>query len=265
MIKVLIADDEPLARKRIRDLMRHEQDLLLAGESGDGMDALAKVKQLSPDLVFLDIKMPGLSGLQLSRLLQADQPPYIIFTTAYGEHALEAFAVDAVDYLLKPFDKERFRQALDKIRTRLAHNAPVTTASGSLHQAMPFTPPAPIPSLAPRASGRITVKDGSRLKFLNLEDITYMESEGDYLHIYTASGQRAMIRERVRHMAQRLEGWTFVRINRSVILNLDYVKEMKPRQRGDYEFLLRTGERFASGITYRSAVRRLLADVTEPG
>ena len=264
MIKVLVVDDEPPARNRIKNLIRQEQDLLLVGESGDGMDALAKVKQLAPDLIFLDIKMPGLSGLQLSQLLRQDRTPQIIFTTAYGEHAVEAFAVDAVDYLLKPFDKERFRQALDKLRTRLEHGASAVPAATDSDR-VPSHSAAPTPPISPRTAGRLTVKDGSRLKFLSLGDITHMQSEGDYLHIYTASGQRAMIRERMRAMEQRVGGRTFVRISRSVIINLDHVKEMKPRQRGAYEFLLRTGERFASGTTYRSAVRRLLAEITGPG
>ncbi|MGH8378222.1 MAG: LytR/AlgR family response regulator transcription factor, partial [Gammaproteobacteria bacterium] len=113
MIKVLVVDDEPLARKRVTSLVSREQDLQLIGESGDGLDALAKIRELGPDLLFLDIKMPGLSGLELSRSLRAEKPPYIIFTTAYGQYAVDAFAVDAIDYLVKPFDRERFRHAID--------------------------------------------------------------------------------------------------------------------------------------------------------
>lgn len=254
VIKVLIVDDEPLARKRVRDLLAGEPDVLLLGESGDGLDAHEKVRTLEPDLLFLDIKMPGLSGLQLSRLLLSGKIPYIVFTTAYSEYAVDAFAVDAVDYLMKPFDKERFRQALTRARSRLADSMPkaeewqhIIQQLSGLTAGLPTQPPE-----------RLAVKDGTRVKFLNLRDITYMRSDGDYLHIHTVSGEHAMIRQRMHDMERRLPGDRFVRISRSVLINLEHIKEMRPSTHGNYEFIVPGSEPLASGKTYWKTIRELM-------
>lgn len=243
MLKTLIADDESHARKLIVALLANEPDVQLLAESADGVNALACIRELEPDLVFMDIKMPGLSGLQVSRLLQAEHPPYIIFTTAYAEHALDAFAVDAVDYLLKPIDDERFRQALAKARNRLTQSAVAASANV----------PASI-------SNRIAIKDGLRLHFFKTADIAYVKADGNYLHIHATDGKQTLIRGRLRDLEQQLGAAHFVRISRSVLLNLEQVVEMKPQQHGDCEFVLRSAERFLSGITYRDNVRRLLTE-----
>ncbi len=252
--KVLIVDDEPLARKRVRDLLAAEADMQITGESGDGLDAYEKVQALKPDVLFLDIKMPGLSGLQLSRLLRTGKIPYIIFTTAYSEYAVEAFSVDAVDYLMKPFDRERFRQALTRARSRLAGSMPKAEEwQHIIQQLSGLTAGLPTQPLE-----RLTVKDGTRLKFLNLPDITHMHSDGDYLHIHTVSGEHAMIRERMHDMERRLAGDRFVRISRSVLVNLEHVKEIRPAMHGDYKFILPGSEPLSSGKTYRETIRELM-------
>lgn len=256
MIKVLVIDDEPQARKRILDLLRGEPELKVVGESEDGQDALDCIRVLQPDLLFLDIRIPGLSGLELGRLIADNKPPYIIFTTAYGEHALEAFAVDAVDYLLKPFDEERFQEALHKARQRIASGTAPTRADLERWTQ----------TLAEFSSGapeRLVVKDGTRVKFLNLRDIAYVHADGDYLQIHSSNGEHCMIRERLRDMELRLAARRFLRVSRSVLLNLDFVKELKPHQNGDYEFALHNGERFLSGPTYRETVRRLLTKLKQ--
>jgi two-component system LytT family response regulator len=252
-------DDEPLARKRLANLIAHEPDLELVGESGNGADALAKLEALGAELLFLDIKMPGMSGLELARSLRSEKPPYIIFTTAYAQYAVDAFSVDAVDYLLKPCDRERFSQALDKARARLRNPQPIAREAGLdalLAQLGTLTA-----GLTGRAAGRLAIKDGTRFKFLNLADITYVQADGDYLHVHTVNGERSMIRERMQELERRLAGGNFVRVSRSVILNLRHLKEMKPKQRGDYEFSLKNGERFASGTTYRAAVKQLITEL----
>jgi len=260
MIKVLVVDDEPLARKRLAGLIAHEADLTLVGESGDGKDARAKIAALAPELLFLDIKMPGMSGLELARSLHSEKPPYIIFTTAYAQYAVDAFSVDAVDYLLKPCDRERFSQALAKARERLRNPQPIARDMGLdvlLTQLGTLTA-----SLSGRAAGRLAIKDGTRFKFLDLADITHIQADGDYLHVHTVNGERSMIRERMQELARRLAaGGSFVRVSRSVMLNLRHLKEMKPKQRGDYEFVLKNGERFASGSTYRAAVKQLITEL----
>ncbi|MGH8401085.1 MAG: LytR/AlgR family response regulator transcription factor [Gammaproteobacteria bacterium] len=250
----MIIDDEPLARKRVRDLLRDEPDIRIVGESGDGLDARKKTQALKPDILFLDIKMPGLSGLELSRLLRDDKAPCIIFTTAYAEHAVDAFSLDAVDYLMKPFDKQRFHEALTKARKRLAGSAP--TINNLEHIVRQLS------DLASERSGyspeRLAVKDGTHLKFLVLRDIIRMQSDGDYLHIHSVGGEHTMIRERMHIMQQRLGNMPFVRISRSALINFDQVKEIKPIPHGDYEFILKDRERLTSGKTYREAIRTRL-------
>lgn len=259
MIKALVVDDEPLARKRLISLIGDEPDLQLVGESGDGVDALAKIEAFGPELLFLDIKLPGMSGLELSRSLHSERPPYIVFTTAYPQYAVDAFSMDAVDYLLKPFDRTRFAQALAKARERLHNPQPIEHGTGLdtlLGQLNALTA-----GLTGRSAGRLAIKDGSRFKFLELADITHIQADGDYLHVHTVNGERSMIRERMQQLERRLAGGSFVRVSRSVMLNLRHLKEMKPKQRGDYEFAMKNGEHFASGTTYRSVVKKLIADL----
>lgn len=259
----MIVDDEPLARKRIRDLLLGEPDVEIVAESSDGLDAYAKVMSLAPDLLFLDIKMPGLSGLELSRRLRDSKSPCVIFTTAYGEHAVDAFDVDAVDYLMKPFDKRRLGEALERVRARLA-GAPASAADMQQLIRKLSGLAAELPS---ETSQRLAVKDGTHLRFLVLHDISHLQSDGDYLHIHTAKGERVMIRERMRDMQQRLSGASFLRISRSALVNLNHVKEVKPASHGDYEFVLHDGQRLTSGKTYRESIRALFTsqyDVKNP-
>lgn len=257
MIRVLIVDDEAPARKRVKGLIKDESDLELVGESGDGVDALAKIKELHPDLVFLDIKLPGMSGLELSRILHGDRSPYIVFTTAYSQYAPDAFNVDACDYLMKPFDSERFRQALDKVRSRL-QSTQVNRSDKAVAELM-----AQLGGMADTFGGaktrRLGVKDGTKIKLLDLADVSFIRADGDYLQIFKTDGTHSLVRETISNLMRRITGTEFIRISRSVVVNLDYVSELRPHKRGDYEFLMKSGERFVSGPTHRETVRGLLA------
>jgi two-component system LytT family response regulator len=254
MIRVLVVDDEPPARNRIKSLMKDQADLVLVGESGDGLDALQKVRELAPDLLFLDIRMPGMTGLELGRALRDDKRPYIVFTTAYDEYAADAFTVDAVDYLVKPFDKTRFREALARVRERIGSGAPPTAELGKLLERLATL----VPGAASRDPERLAVKDGTRLRIIDLPQVTYIQADGDYLDIHLAGGEHFLIRERMRSMEQRVPAETFARISRSVLLNLHHVSEIRSGERSNYVFSLKSGERFASGTTYRDAVRALV-------
>lgn len=257
MIRVLIVDDESPARRRVKSLIREESDLELVGESGDGVDALAKIRELHPDLVFLDIKLPGMSGLELSRILHGDRSPYIVFTTAYSQYAPDAFSVDACDYLMKPFDAGRFLEAVDKVRARL-RNSGVSRSDAAVADLV-----AKLSGIADSVGGakpqRLGVKDGTKIKLLDLAEVTYIRSDGDYLQIFKADGTHSLVRERLANLMERINNAGFIRIGRSVTVNLDYISELKPYQRGDYEFVMKSGERFVSGPTYRDTVRELLA------
>ena len=254
MIRVLVVDDEPPARNRIKSLLKDQGDLLLVGESGDGLDALQKVRELAPDLLFLDIRMPGMTGLELGRALRDDKRPYIVFTTAYDEYAVDAFAVDAVDYLVKPFDKARFREALTRVRERIGGAAPASAELGKLLERLT----ALVPNAAPRDPERLAVKDGTRLRLLKLPDVTYIRADGDYLDIHMVEGEHFLVRERMRTLEERVPAGSFARISRSVMLNILHVSEIRSGERSNYVFTLKSGERFASGTTYRDAVRALV-------
>lgn len=257
-LKVIIVDDEPLARKRVRDLLRDEPDIQVLAESGDGLDAMHKIRHLTPDVVFLDIKMPGLSGLELIRKIPADKRPCIVFTTAYGEHAVDAFGVDAVDYLMKPFEKSRFHETLTKARTRLAGRqgggpAFLDLMKTQLHHLTS--------AISGNPAQRIAVKDGTHLKFVVLSDIIHLQADGDYLHIHSVNAEHVMIRERMHSMQGRLPNPPFLRISRSSIVNFNQVLEIKPAAHGDYELLLSNGERVTTGKTYRDQVRTLVSEI----
>jgi two-component system LytT family response regulator len=248
LIRVLVVDDEPPARNRIKSLIKEHADLMLVGESGDGVDALHKVEELAPDLVFLDIRMPGMTGLELGRTLRGNSRPYIVFTTAYDEYAVDAFSVDAVDYLVKPFDKTRFSESLGRVRSRFANGAP---------------PPTPdleklLERLTAQGPERLAVKDGTRLRLLDLPEITYVQSDGDYIDIHLAGGEHLLVRERMSSLERRTPAESFVRISRSVLLNIRHVNEIRPGERTNYVFRLKSGERFVSGTTYRHALRSLM-------
>ncbi|HEY1773774.1 MAG TPA: LytTR family DNA-binding domain-containing protein [Gammaproteobacteria bacterium] len=254
MIRVLIVDDEPHARQKLTQLVQMAADLELLGTCKNGVEALAAIRKQSPDLVFLDIQMPELGGFEVLKSL-GDKRPYVIFTTAFSEYAAQAFEVEAVDYLLKPFDVTRFERAMSRAR-RLIDGGEAATSE-----------PNPefdrLASLLDRRLGktRLLVKVGNGIRPVDVAGIFYVESEGDYLHLAVA-GERLRIRERMKDIEEQVGDSGFVRIHRSVLINLEHVREMKPKKHGDYEFLMADGARFVSGATYRSNVRRILEQRT---
>lgn len=250
-IKVLIVDDELPARQRMRKLIKAEDDLELLGESEDAPDAVAKIGELKPDLVFLDIRLPGMSGLELGRMLHQNRSPYLIFATASGEHALEAFKVDAVDYLLKPFDQARFKQALEKVRKHMRAPA-VSRRDVDVDQLLAKLTELTTGSPAKR---KLALKVSTRLRLVDQDRIAYIQADRDYLHVVMINGDKSLVRGKISDVERQLAGSRFVRINRSVMLNPDEVLELKPHKRGDCEFVMKSGEAFRSGPTYRQRLR----------
>ncbi|MFZ5495037.1 MAG: LytR/AlgR family response regulator transcription factor [Verrucomicrobiota bacterium] len=222
-IRTLLVDDEPLARERLRGFLRDEPAFEVIGECGSGTDAIAAIRRDPPDLVFLDMQMPGCDGLQVLAELPADRRPAVIFATAHERFALDAFDVAAVDYLLKPFDRERCQQALRR-------------AQEHIHRRR-----AAVPAPAPGGRiDRITVKADGRLVFLQPEEIVRVEAADNYVMLHLTAG-RLMLRETMTAIEARLGTLNFVRINRSAIVNLDQVREIQPAQHGDYQVVLRDG------------------------
>lgn len=253
-IRVLVVDDEPHARQKLSQLIGMAGDLELLDTCQNGLEAVEAVRRHHPDLLFLDIQMPGLGGFEALRALGADAPRYVIFTTAYSEYAAQAFEMEAVDYLLKPFDAGRFERALNRAR-KLIGGAEGTAARGhDLDRHLTR-----LASMLDQRFGktRILVKVGTGIRPLDVAGIFYVESEGDYLRLAVA-GERLRIRERMKDIEEQVVDAGFVRIHRSVLVNLEHVREMKPKKHGDYEFLMSDGARFVSGATYRVNVRRIL-------
>jgi len=238
-LKALIVDDEPLARERLRDLLEAEPLVEIVGEYGDGGAALTAIHDAQPDVVFLDIQMPGRDGLQVASQLSPSGGPAVVFTTAHERFALEAFGVAATDYLLKPFDAERLQQALRRVRERRPFRA------GSA------------PAVAPLAtrSGRLAFRADGRIVLLRSEEIRWVEADDNYVTLHLTSG-RLLLRETLTAIESRLGAESFTRINRSAVVNIDQIRELQPEQHGDYTVVLRDGTRLPLSRSLRGRLER---------
>jgi two-component system LytT family response regulator len=232
-LRVLLVDDEPLARERLRSLLRTEPEIEIVGECGSGTEAIATIRSTPLDLVFLDMQMPGCDGLQVLAEIPQQNRPAIVFATAHEEFALDAFKVQALDYLLKPFDRERLQTALQRARAQQR----LRLAGDSTPKEE--TPPAEAAPSAPK-SERLTVKTDGRLVFLKSEEIVWVEAADNYAVLHLITG-RLMLRETMAALEARLGAASFVRVNRSAIVHRDQIKELQPALHGDYTVLLRDG------------------------
>jgi two-component system LytT family response regulator len=237
-IRTLIVDDEPLACERLRGFLQAEPAVELIGECGNGTDAIVTIRRETPDLVFLDMQMPGCNGLQVLAELPEDRRPAVIFATAHQEFAVDAFDVAAVDYLLKPFDRERLQQALRRVEEHLGRSQ---------------APAAELPA-APR-SDRITIKADGRLVFLRTHEIVRVEAADNYVILHLTSG-RFMARETMAAIEARLGRVDFVRVNRSAIVHRDQIREIQPSQYGDHMIVLGDGTRLPLSRSLRGQLGR---------
>jgi two-component system LytT family response regulator len=254
-IRTLIVDDEPLARRRVRQLAAEEPDLEFVGECGDGTEALAAIAEHAPDLVFLDVNMPGLDGLGVAQKLPRERAPVIIFTTAYDQHAVRAFEARALDYLLKPLTAERFRAAVARAREHLAERRAGAAARGLLdllaarqsEAASPLSSPAPAPAGSEAQAAyltRLTIKTDDRLVVLRAEDIDSIEAAGNYVSVH-AGKESHILRDTLANLESQLPPEKFLRISRATIVNLDRVKELQPGFKGEHVVVLRDGRKLA--------------------
>jgi two-component system LytT family response regulator len=241
-IRTIIVDDEPLGRSRIAALLKDEEDIEIVAECGDGAEALRVIGRASPDLLFLDVQIPEMTGFELLDSLDRFDPPVVIFVTAHDEFALRAFDVHALDYILKPFDDERFYQALDRARAHIRdHDA--TELRHRLRDFMNDAPDfrrGPGPPEGLRRLTRIVVKDGDRILFLKVDDVDWIEAADYYAKIHVG-GTTYLIRETLAHLEEQLDPERFVRIHRSTIVNLDRVQEMQPWFHGAFVVILVDG------------------------
>jgi two-component system LytT family response regulator len=247
-LRVLVVDDEPLVREGIRAYLADEPDVVVAGECANGHDALTFLEGdgMSVDVALLDVQMPELDGLELARMLVPDGPA-IIFVTAFSEHAIRAFELNAVDYLLKPFDRERLRSALARARLRREAGTEaelserLTAVLGELRRGRSY-------------AERLMVKAEGRIRFVPLAEVEWIEAADNYVRLH-ARGERHLVRETVRSLEHRLDPAKFARIHRSAIVNLARIRELQPTFNGEYAVLLDSGAKLTLSRSYRDALR----------
>jgi two-component system LytT family response regulator len=228
-LRAIIADDEPLARERIRSLVAPESDVEIVAECANGTDTVRATEEHRPNLLFLDVQMPKLDGFEVIEALPPEILPSVIFTTAHDRHAIRAFEVNAVDYLLKPFTEARFRSALERVRDE------VTKGAAGNSKLAPLLKHA-------HGGGRIMVRSPERILFLKPLEIDHVEAAGNYVILHVGK-ESHVLRETTAAMESRLIESGFMRISRSVIVNLAQVRELQPLAPGQYSVLLKNGTR----------------------
>jgi two-component system LytT family response regulator len=251
MIRVVVVDDEPIARSGVIRLLGEDPDFLLVGEAGSGPEAVRVIEDEDPDVVLLDVQIPELNGFEVLAHLDVDQLPLVVFVTAYDEYALRAFDVSAVDYLLKPFDRERFQAALGRVkhhfRTRDADE--LRSRVRELLDRMS----------GPAASDRLVVRDAGRVFFLGLAEVDWIEAAGNYVRVHAGKNAHLM-RHTITGMLGKLPASQFLRVSRSAIVNLKRVREVQSLFNGCFVFILQSGVRVESSRRFRRQIAETLAE-----
>jgi two-component system LytT family response regulator len=248
-IRAVVVDDEPIARGHLRALLEDRGDVQVVAECGDGRTAVDRIRSLGPDLVLLDVQMPELDGLDVVRAIGPDRMPPVVFVTAHDQHAVEAFEVHALDYVLKPVHRARFNGAIDRV-VGLIRSGSTVQSSRPLAEALERLSPAP-------PAERLAIRSGERVLYLRVADIDWIEAADDLVRIHvgkTVYDHRATMTQ----IEQRLPSTKFVRIHRSTIVNVDRIREFQPWFQGDWILLLADGTRLQSGKSYRKRIKELM-------
>jgi two-component system LytT family response regulator len=256
-IRTIIADDEELARRGLRALSKRYEELELVCECRNGREAVEAIHRHRPDLVFLDVQMPGKTGFDVISAIADGERPHVVFVTAYDKFALRAFEVHALDYLLKPVNEERFDAAVERVREAMSH-ATDSAMIQRFSQAAAELQVAASPSMT-TAMDRIPIKANGRIIILRLSEIDWIEADGDYVSIH-ARGKSWLMRETVAALELRLALSGFVRIHRSTLVNAEQVKELRPRDKGEYIVVLNDGTELKLTRNYRASVERLIGE-----
>lgn len=260
-MSVLIVDDEPLARDGVRALLEADDTVEVAGQASSGREAVEALRELRPDIVFLDVQMPGMNGFEVLERVDLEPPPVVIFVTAYDEYALQAFEVHALDYLLKPFDDQRFARALQRAReqVRRREDSDLADRLGRM--------------LASRGRGeetddrgaedaggglqRLVVKSSGRVSFVEVEKLVWVEAAGDYVRLHTETGS-VLMRETMKALDRALDPETFVRVHRSTIVRVSGIREIRSNGNGRFNVILRDGTEKSVSTTGRDRLERTL-------
>lgn len=251
-IRTLIVDDEPLARKGIRSHLAAEPDIQVIGESANGREAVAMIREEKPDLVFLDVQMPELDGFGVIEEIGITQTPAVIFVTAYDAHAIRAFEFEALDYVLKPFEPGRFRKAVARARTEIERKRHGEINLRLVNLLEELRGPL-------RYLTRLAIKSGGRVHFVNVSEIDWIEAADNYVRIHSGS-EAYLVRETMSRLETKLDPRRFARVHRSVIVNVERVKQLNPMFKGEYEIVMQDGRRLPFGRAYRSRLQQLITN-----
>jgi two-component system LytT family response regulator len=258
-IRALIVDDEPAARAAIRALLSGDPDIQVVGECTDGRSALEAIVEDPPDLLFLDVQMPEMDGFTMLRRLDATQVPVVVFVTAYDQYALQAFDVHALDYLLKPFDDDRFGRALERAKERVRQGK-LGTLSHQLRALLDGAAPTRENVAVPAEENllkRLMIKSEGRVSILAVKDVDWVEAQGDYVRIHAGRAWH-LLRETMKRLEGQLDPARFVRIHRSTIVNVERIKELQPYFQGEYVVILHDGTSLRLSRGYRPNLERAL-------
>jgi two-component system LytT family response regulator len=245
-IRTVIVDDEPLAREGIAMILADAADVRIVAQCANGAEAIRAIREQAPELVFLDIRMPGLSGFDVVESIGPEAMPAVVFLTAYEEHAIRAFRVNALDYLLKPLDSKQLHQALDRVRDQLSRE-------DALRRTERLTELLGVVGSTPDPEKRIVVRSTGHVYFLEPDEITWVEAAGDYVTIHT-TGKSHLVRDSMKNMEARLAEFGFQRIHRSTLVNLRCIRELVANDSGDYQVILREGTACRLSRRYRDAL-----------
>jgi len=246
----MVADDEAPARQRIIDLLRRDSQVTSIIDVSDGLSAVATIQHRKPDLVFLDVQMPELNGLEVIAEVGAERMPLTVFVTAYDEHAIRAFEANALDYLLKPFSDERFEMTMARVSKRMDERS-VREFGQRILRMVSSAPAADLPL------DRLVVKSGGSTRFVRVADIDWIEAAGVYANLHVG-GKELLYRAALNELAERLDPVRFVRVHRSAIVNIESILHLEPISHGEFEVILKNGSRLRISRTYRSQLEKRL-------
>jgi len=269
-LRAIVIDDEPLARRGLRLRLEAMQDVEIVAECGNGREALERIPQLRPDVVFVDIQMPGVNGLQLVQQLPLEELPQVVFVTAYDQYAVEAFEVNAVDYVLKPIEEQRLALAIERVREKLASADIASQREQLLEAVADLTQESPEALEQKLAAGafhgelsssaypeKIAIKDSGKITLVPAQEIDWIDAAGDYMCVH-ANGDTHVMRITMKELEQQLDPKQFQRIHRSTIVNLNRVREICAHINGEYHLVLNNGERLKMSRSYKNKVQHFL-------
>ncbi len=251
-IRALVVDDEPLARAMIREMLDSDSEVEIVAECANGREAVEVIKSSAPDIVFLDIQMPEIGGFEVLESLEPHAHPYVIFVTAYDQYAVRAFEVHALDYLLKPFDRERFEGAWQRAKSQIKLDRTSRRDQDIIALLEEL-------KAGPRFLERLVIKNGGRVFFLHVQDVHCIEAEGNYVRVYD-NQKGYLLRETISSLEEQLDPKQFLRIHRSAIVKIDRIKEMQPWFHGEYRIIMENGKQLALSRNYRANLQEAVGN-----